>query len=88
MVRMRNCRTARLTNFPMLVRSSIQVHFQRMAPGGCFRKLMAACNTTSANLGALAAIYFCVYAAMQLPSGVLADTQGAGTYRPSTRASG
>jgi sugar phosphate permease len=37
---------------------------------------MRAFNTSGAALGSLAAVYFFVYAAMQIPAGVLADTLG------------
>ncbi len=50
-----------------------------MAPGVVSEYLMADFNTTGTRLGTLSAMYFFVYAAMQLPSGVLADTLGTRT---------
>ncbi len=50
--------------------------FHRVAPAAIAGELTATFNVTGAALGALAATYFYVYAVMQLPSGVLADTLG------------
>ena len=50
--------------------------FHRIAPGAIAGNLTAAFDVTGAALGALAATYFYIYAVMQLPSGVLADTLG------------
>ena len=50
--------------------------FHRVAPAAIATELTAAFDVTGAALGALAATYFYVYALMQLPSGVLADTLG------------
>lgn len=50
--------------------------FHRVAPAAIAGDLTATFNVTGAALGALAATYFYVYAVMQLPSGVLADTLG------------
>ncbi|MHB9029321.1 MAG: MFS transporter [Candidatus Latescibacterota bacterium] len=52
------------------------VFFHRMAPGVLAGELMRAFNTSGAALGSLAAVYFFIYAAMQIPTGVLADTLG------------
>lgn len=38
---------------------------------------MRAFGTTGAALGSLAAVYYYIYTAMQIPAGVLADTLGA-----------
>lgn len=62
--------------FSILILTYILVYFHRMAPGVVSEYLMADFQTTGTRLGALSAIYFFVYAAMQLPSGVLADTLG------------
>lgn len=51
-------------------------HFHRVAPTVIFDDLMTAFNTSGAALGALGSIYFYVYALMQIPSGILADTLG------------
>ena len=50
--------------------------FHRIAPAAIARDLTAAFDVSGAALGALAATYFYVYALMQLPTGVLADTLG------------
>lgn len=67
---------ARWTIFAILILTYILVYFHRMAPGVVSEYLMADFQTTGTRLGTLSAIYFFVYAAMQLPSGVLADTLG------------
>jgi sugar phosphate permease len=51
--------------------------FHRMAPAVISADLMKAFNTSGAALGSLAAMYFYIYTAMQIPAGVLADTLGA-----------
>ena len=50
--------------------------FHRLAPGAIAGELRHAFATSSASLGLLAATYFYVYFAMQVPSGILADTLG------------
>jgi len=50
--------------------------FHRLAPGAIAGELQRAFDTSSASLGLLAATYFYVYFAMQVPSGILADTLG------------
>lgn len=50
--------------------------FHRVAPAAIAGELTAAFELSGAALGALAATYFYIYAAMQLPTGVLADTLG------------
>lgn len=50
--------------------------FHRLAPAAISGELQQAFHTSGATLGALAAAYFYVYFAMQVPSGVLADTWG------------
>lgn len=50
--------------------------FHRLAPGAIAGELQQAFATSSASLGLLAATYFYVYFAMQVPSGILADTLG------------
>lgn len=62
--------------FVVLILTYTLSYFHRMAPGVMSEYLMAAFQTTGTRLGALSAIYFFVYAAMQLPAGVLADTLG------------
>jgi sugar phosphate permease len=63
--------------FALLVTAYVLAFFHRIAPGVMTGELMLAFDTSAAALGSLAAMYFYVYAAMQLPSGVLADRLGA-----------
>lgn len=67
---------AKWSIFGVLILTYILVYFHRMAPGVVSEYLMGAFETTGAELGALSAIYFFVYAFMQVPSGVIADTFG------------
>lgn len=62
--------------YSILVLAYMSVFFHRMAPGVVSADLMLAFNTTGAALGSLAAMYYYIYTAMQLPAGVLADTLG------------
>ena len=62
--------------YAILVVAYMMVYFHRMAPGVVAADLMAAFNTSGAALGSLAAMYYYIYTAMQIPSGVLADTLG------------
>jgi predicted MFS family arabinose efflux permease len=50
--------------------------FHRVAPAALADELTRAFEVSGATLGALAGTYFYVYALMQLPTGVLADTLG------------
>jgi len=52
----------------------ILAFFHRLAPAAISGELQQGFRTSGATLGALAAAYFYVYFAMQVPSGVLADT--------------
>jgi sugar phosphate permease len=63
--------------FALLVTAYVLAFFHRIAPGVMTGELMQAFDTSAAALGSLSAMYFYVYAAMQLPSGVLADRLGA-----------
>jgi sugar phosphate permease len=50
--------------------------FHRVAPAALADELTRAFDVSGAALGALEATYFYVYALMQVPTGVLVDTQG------------
>ena len=50
--------------------------FHRVAPAALAQDLVQAFATSAVALGILAATYFWVYTAMQMPCGVLADTLG------------
>ncbi len=71
--------TAKWSIFTVLIATYILVYFHRMAPGVVAEFLMADFQTTGTRLGSLSAIYFFVYAVMQIPSGVVADTLGTRT---------
>lgn len=68
---------ARWSIYTILVLTYMLVFFHRMAPAVISADLMKAFNTSGAALGSLAAMYFYIYTAMQIPAGVLADTLGA-----------
>ena len=70
---------ARWAIFTILILTYILVYFHRMAPGVVSEYLMADFGISGARLGSLAAVYFAVYAVMQIPSGVIADTLGTRT---------
>lgn len=71
--------TVKWSIFATLITAYILVYFHRMAPGVVSEFLMADFQITGAKLGTLSAIYFFVYALMQIPSGVIADTLGTRT---------
>jgi len=50
--------------------------FHRLAPGALAVQLQRDFGVSGASLGLLAATYFYIYFAMQVPSGILADTLG------------
>jgi sugar phosphate permease len=66
----------RITLFIVLGVSFMLVFFHRVAPAVAAKDLMRDFAIPAAALGSLAAMYFYVYAAMQIPAGVLADTLG------------
>ncbi|MGB9130089.1 MAG: MFS transporter, partial [Thiobacillus sp.] len=51
-------------------------YFQRVAPAVMVDELMRDFGIAATMLGNLSAIYFYTYAAMQIPSGLLADAVG------------
>lgn len=55
----------------------IIVFFHRVAVGVVRQELMESFNITDIQFGNLGAMYFYAYMIMQIPSGLLADTQGA-----------
>lgn len=67
---------ARWTIYLVLVLAYMLVYFHRMAPGVVSADLMASFSASGAALGSLAAMYYYIYTAMQIPSGVLSDTLG------------
>ena len=73
---LRRFQRMRLVVYGILAVSYMLVFFHRVAPGAVASDLMRDFATTGATLGSLAAMYFYIYAAMQIPAGVLADTLG------------
>lgn len=71
-------RFRRLRNliFCILILAYMSVFFHRMAPAVVSAELMASFLTSATTLGSLAAMYYYIYALMQIPAGVLADTLG------------
>ena len=63
--------------YAILATAYILVFFHRIAPAVVSADLMRDFGATGAALGSLAAMYYYIYTAMQLPAGVLADTLGA-----------
>ena len=60
----------------MLALGHMVAFFHRMAPAVLAVPLMHGFHTSAVALGMLSAIYYYVYTAMQIPSGILADTLG------------
>jgi sugar phosphate permease len=67
---------ARWTIYAVLVAAYMLAFFHRFAPAMVAAELSQAFGITAAALGSLAAMYFYIYTAMQMPAGVLADTLG------------
>ena len=71
-------RLARLrwTAFVLVVLAYMLSFFQRMAPAAIAGELSQAFSASAVALGSLAASYFYVYAALQIPTGVMVDAFG------------
>lgn len=69
-------RRLRWTAFTLVAVSYMLAFFHRMAPAAIASDLQQAFSASAAALGGLAATYFYVYTAMQIPTGILADTLG------------
>ena len=63
--------------YAILAAAYMLVFFHRIAPAVVSADLMRAFGATGAALGSLAAVYYYLYTAMQIPAGILADTLGA-----------
>ena len=74
LARMRRLRWA---SYGLLAVAFILAYFHRMAPAVMASELQQAFSASGAALGILAGSYFLTYTAMQIPSGVFADTLGA-----------
>lgn len=72
----RRFQQVRWATYIILILAYMSVFFHRMAPAVVSGELMMAFHTTGAALGSLAAMYYYIYTAMQIPAGVLADTVG------------
>lgn len=66
----------RWRGYCLLAVAFMLVFFHRMAPGVVAPDLMAAFDISAGALGSLSAMYFYIYTALQIPSGVMADTVG------------
>lgn len=66
----------RITIYIILILAYMSVYFHRMAPAVVSAELMASFMISATTLGSLAAMYYYIYALMQIPAGVLADTLG------------
>jgi sugar phosphate permease len=66
----------RWTIYAVLVAAYMLAFFHRFAPAMVSAELAQSFGITAAALGSLAAMYFYIYTAMQIPAGVLADTLG------------
>ena len=66
----------RWTIYGVLVAAYMLAFFHRFAPAMVSAELAQAFGISAAALGSLAAMYFYIYTAMQIPAGVLADTLG------------
>lgn len=69
-------RARRLTGFGFGAAAYLIGLFHRSAPATLAADLAQTFQTSAAALGVLAATYYWVYTAMQIPSGILADTLG------------
>ncbi len=66
----------RRTAYALGAAAFVLAFFHRVAPGAVAADLREAYAASATTLGFIAALYFYPYAAMQLPSGVLADLAG------------
>ena len=66
----------RWTAFVLVVLAYMLSFFQRMAPAAIAGELSQAFSASAVALGSLAASYFYVYAALQIPTGVMVDVFG------------
>lgn len=66
----------RWTIYGVLVAAYMLAFFHRFAPAMVSAELAQAFGISAAALGSLAAMYFYIYTAMQIPAGILADTLG------------
>ncbi len=69
-------RRLRWTAFALVGAGYVLSFFHRIAPAAIASELRLAFGASGAQLGALAATYFSVYTAMQVPTGVLVDSLG------------
>ena len=66
----------RWTGFTLLAMTFVLGFFHRIAPGVVAPDLMASFGISAAALGSLAAVYYYIYTAFQIPAGILSDTLG------------
>ncbi len=72
----RRYRRLRRITYTLGVFAFVIAFFHRVAPGAIAADLRTSFDASALLLGFMAALYFYPYAAMQLPSGVMADTIG------------
>ena len=73
---LKRIRRLRWTAFALGAMAFVLAFFHRLAPGALAGQLQQDFGISGASLGLLAATYFYIYFAMQVPSGILADTLG------------
>lgn len=66
----------RWTGFTLLALTFVLGFFHRIAPGVVAPDLMASFGISAAALGTLASVYYYIYTALQIPSGIMSDTLG------------
>lgn len=66
----------RWTGFSLLACTFVLGFFHRIAPGVVANDLMLSFGISAAALGTLASVYYYIYTALQIPSGILSDTLG------------
>lgn len=69
-------RRLRWSAFLLMALAYVLAYFHRVAPAAIAAELQRSFHASGAALGGLAAMYFYVYTAMQIPTGILVDTLG------------
>jgi nitrate/nitrite transporter NarK len=72
----RRLRLAQWTAFWLTIIAYMVSFFHRVAPAALSNELQSAFSATSMELGSITAVFFFVVMAMQIPTGVIADTLG------------
>lgn len=69
----------RWLTFSLLSTAFVLAFFHRVAPTVLAEELATSLNASAVALGSIAAMYFHIYAAMQIPAGIIADKIGSRT---------